>query len=235
MALTYTTLGNTLVAMMAGSASDANYLTILPSLIDYAEQRCYRELDLLSTVVRDTSGVTTANDRNFTLPTASGRFVTVIGINLFSGGVRVVQLRPVSLEFLDAAWPAEAAAAASTRPQYFAMETDQTVVLGPPPGSALTVEVIGTIRPDPLTSDNPETFLTLYLPDLFLAACMVFAAGYQRNFGSQADDPKMAVSWEGQFKTLLASADVESARRRFASVSWTSRRPEPLAGVPQRG
>lgn len=237
MALTYTTFGSTLVAMMGGSPTDADYLTILPSLIDYAEGRCYRELDLLSTVVRNRAGSCTANNRLFTLPLDSaGRFVVINGINLLNGsGVRVSQLRPVSLEFLDAAYPLEAATSASAVPTYFAMITDQTVAMGPAPGSSLGVEVIGTVRPAPLSVSNTTTYLTNYLPDLFLAASMIFAAGYQRNFGAQADDPKMAASWEAQFNTLLGSADKEEARKRFASVSWTSKRPEPLANVPQRG
>lgn len=237
MALTYTTFGSTLVAMMGGSAADADYQTILPSLIDYAEGRCYRELDLLSTVVRNTAGSSTANARTFTLPVdGAGRFVVVNAINLRNGsGVRVAQLRPVSLEFLDASWPAETATSVSAVPEYFAMVTDQTVVMAPAPGSALGVEVIGTVRPAALSVSNTTTYLTTYLPDLFLAAAMIFAAGYQRNFGAQADDPKLAMSWEQQFMTLLGSADKEEARKRFASVSWTSKRPEPLATVAQRG
>lgn len=234
MSLDYTTFGPTLVAMMAGSSSDANYITILPSLIDYAEQRIYRELDLLRTVVRDQSGSLTANARTFTLPADAGRFVVVNGINLFSGGARVAQLQPVSLEFLDAAWPAETAQSSTQVPQYFAMVTDDVVVVGPPPGSDVTVEVIGTIRPAPLSSTNQTTYLTDYLPDLFLAASMIFAAGYQRNFGAMAEDPKMAQSWETQYQMLKQSADMEEHRKKWAGVSWTSKLPSPVA-VPQRG
>lgn len=234
MSLTYATYGNTLVAMMAGSAADADYQTVLPSIIDYSEQRIYRELDLISTVTRDTSASLTANSRNFTLPTANGRFVVVSGLNLLSAGVRVAQLDPASLDYLDASWPSETAASASTVPQYFAMLTDQTVVVGPPPGSIFNVEVIGTIRPAPLSNSNQTTFLTLYLPDLFLAASMIFAAGYQKNFGASADDPRQAQSWEAQYQLLKASADAEEARKKFAGASWTSKRLEPTA-QPQRG
>lgn len=234
MSLTYATYGNTLVAMMAGSAADADYQTVLPSIIDYSEQRIYRELDLISTVTRDTSASLTANSRNFTLPTANGRFVVVSGVNLLSAGVRVAQLDPASLDYLDASWPSETAASVSTVPRYFAMLTDQTVVVGPPPGSVFNVEVIGTIRPTPLSSTNQTTFLTSYLPDLFLSASMIFASGFQKNFGAQSDDPKMSASWEAQYELLKASADAEEARKKFAGASWTSKRLEPTA-QPQRG
>jgi len=234
MALTYSTFGTTLVAMMAGRSDDTNYVAVLPSIIDYAEQRIYRDLDLLSTVVRDRTATMTANSRNLTLPSAFGRFTVVSAINVLSSSVRVAQLEPVSLEFLDAAWASETAAASSTIPQYFAMVTDQTIALGPPPGSALGVEVVGYIRPAALSVSNTTTYLTTYLPDLFLAAAMIFAAAYQKNFGAQSDDKDMAMSWEKQYNLLLSSASLEEHRKRFQSVSWTSKSPSPVA-IPQRG
>lgn len=234
MSLTYSTYVSTIANLMVTSTSQAEFVQILPSIIDYAEQRAYRELDLLSTVVRDRTGVLTVNDRNFTLPSAQGRFVVVDGVNILSNGVRTAQLEPVSLEFLDAAWPSETSTAASATPQYFAMVTDQIMSMAPAPGTAWGVEVIGHIRPTPLSASNTTTYLTTYLPDIFVAASMIFASGYQKNFGSQSEDPKMAASWEAQYQMLKASADMEEHRKRWASVSWTSKQPSPVA-VPQRG
>lgn len=235
MALTYTTYVETIANMMTTQTNQAQFVQVLPSIIDYAEQRIYRELDLLSTTVRDTTGSLTANSRNFTLPTPStGRFVVLDAINILNGGTRVAQLQPVSLEFMDAAYPAETSTSASVVPEYFAMVTDQTLVVGPSPGSSWGVEVVGEIRPAPLSETNTTTYLTNYLPDLFVAASMVFASGYQKNFGSQSDDPKMSASWETQYQALFASANLEENRKRWASVSWTSKQPSPVA-QPQRG
>lgn len=234
MALTYATYTTTIANLMATQTSDANFVQILPSIIDYAEQRIYRELALLATTVRDRTPFLTANDRNFTLPQGQGRFVILDGINVLSNGVRVAQLQPVSLEFLDAAWPSETSTAASAVPEYFAMVTDQIIAVAPAPGSAWGVEVIGEIRPTPLSASNTTTYLTNYLPDLFVAASMIFASGYQKNFGAQSDDPKMSASWESQYQSLKASADLEEHRKQWASVSWTSKQPSPVA-IPQRG
>ena len=205
-------------------ASDTNWQAILPTIIDDAEQRLYRDLDLISTIVRDTSGTLTANSRNFTLPQLLGRFVTVKGLNFFTGAYPAgrQQLRPVSLHFIDAVWPGETALTTPSYPQYLSPVTDQTFIVGPAPDAAYQVEVIGTIRPNPLSSGNPTTFLTLYLSDLFFAGAMCSAAGYMRSYGSQADDPKLAMSWEGQYAQRLASAKVEELRRKFASGNWTS-------------
>ncbi len=219
--------------------NDTNFLDYVPNFIDLAEQQCYRDTDLLATVVRDTASSCTANSRNFTLPSTNGRFVVVNGINIVtpfgntvSNGTRT-RLTQLSLDALDTLWPSNTASAATTVPQYFAMITDQTLAFGPPPGNGFQVEVIGTIRPDPLSPTNTETYLTLYLPDLFFAASMVAVAGYQRNFGAQSDDPKLAVSWESEYKMRLASTNLEEQRKRFASSGWTSIAPAPVAQQPR--
>jgi hypothetical protein len=229
---TYATLKTAIATNTNISETNTNFLAYLPTIIDDAEQFCYRELGLLTTVIRDSSATATANSRNFTLPTASGRFVTVKGINIYTPVSTTTtrnQLTPASVALIDALWPAETAASATTMPVYFAPVTDQDFLFGPPPGAAFKVEVQGTIRPAPLSVSNTTTFLTNYLSDLFFAACMVSATGYMRNWGSQADDPKMALSWKGERDIRLGSARVEEAQRKFASGDWTSEAPTPLA------
>ncbi len=237
--MTYNEWLTRLQAAAVTTDNDTTFLDYVPNFIDLGEQQCYRDLDLLSTVVRDTSASCTANSRNFTLPSSLGRFVVVNGINVVTPvgspvatGARQ-RLTQLSLDALDVLWNTNTAAAATTVPQYFAMITDQTLAFGPPPGAAFQAEIIGTIRPTPLSPDNPTTYLTLYLPDLFFAASMVAVAGYQRDFGAQADDPKMAMSWENEYKMRLASANLEEQRKRFASSGWTSLSPAPVAQQPR--
>ena len=78
--LTYAQFKTKLANFIVVPEGDAAYLEALPNIIDDAEQRLYRELDLLSTRVRAT-GALTANDRNFDLPTTSGIFVVVEQFN----------------------------------------------------------------------------------------------------------------------------------------------------------
>lgn len=227
------------MAAAATTDSDTNFLDYIPNFIDMSEQRCYRDLDLLSTVVRDTGSNCTSNSRNFTLPSTSGRFVVVNGINVVTPASYTVstgtrnRLTQLSLDALDTLWPSNTPASATTVPRYFAMITDQTIAFGPVPGNSFQVEVVGTIRPTPLSPTNPTTYLTLYLPDLFFSASMVEVAAYQRDFGSQSDDPKMALSWEMQYKQGLASAQMEEQRKRFASSGWTSMAPAVAAQQPR--
>lgn len=236
MALTYNTFVTGLANMIVVPSDDPPYVEALPNIIDDAEQRVYRELDLLSTIVRQT-GALTANSRNFTLPTAGGRFVVVEQMNVITPagitnpdlGTRNPML-PVSKEYLDMVYGSVAGAGV---PSLFAPISQQDWVLGSWPDAAYTVEVVGTIRPAPLSVSNPSTFLTDYLPDVFMAAALVYAAGYQLNFGAAADNPQAPVNWETHLQKLLASAQKEEFRKKFGSQSWSSKDPDPIATPPR--
>lgn len=213
------------------SLTDPNFVALLPGMIDYAEQRIYRELDLISTTTRlasttGGSGVNACVANSRTISFTQGTFVVAEQINIITPassaspdvGTRNT-LVPVSKEFMDAVWTSSTGASV---PLYFAPQDDHTFVVGPWPDQAYPVEVVGKIRPAPLSSGNTETFLTTYLPDLFVAASMVFASGYMRNFSAQADDPRMSQSWENQYQLLRSSADAENMRKKFSGSAWSS-------------
>jgi len=236
MALNYATFVSSLANLIVVPAGDAAYLQAIPNIIDDAEQRLYRELDLLSTVVTAT-GSLTANSRNFTLPQDSGRFVVVEQMNVITPssvtdpelGTRV-PLLPVTKEYLDAVWPSSGGAGVPTQ---FAPISDQSWILGAWPDASYTVEVVGTIRPAPLSASNTTTFLTLYLPDVFMTAALVFASGYQQNFSAMGDNPQQSLTWEAHVKPLIDSAKGEELRKRFASNAWSSKAPSPIATPPR--
>jgi len=237
MSLTYTTYVAQIANIMTVTPDTTQFQTMLPGCIDYAEQRIYRELDLLQTVVRNSDYGTTSGVREFTLPsTSQGKFVTVQGINLFypAGATAATgsrsALQPVSRDFLEATYGSGNIGAG--QPSYFAMIDQWTIILGPWPNGSYRLEVVGTIRPTPLSSTNTTTFLTTYLPDLFVAASMVYASGYQRDFGSQADNPQQSQSWESQYERLFASANGEEVRKKFAGPGWTSY--SAIANPPER-
>lgn len=238
MSLTYATFVSSLANMLVIPATDANYLAFIPNVIDDAEQRIYRELDFLSTIIRDSSGTLTANSRNFTLPQSGGRFVVTESMNVFTPVSLTTyrnQLIPVSREWMDAVYPDEAAAVCCgpSVPKYYAMITDQTIIVGPPPDQNYTMEVVGTIRPTPLSATNTSTYLTMYLPDLFLAESLIFGYGYLKNFGAMADDPQGSTSWNSHYKDLWQSANIEENRKKYSSQAWTSKSPSTIATPPR--
>lgn len=213
-------------------SSFAPFNTMYPRVIEYAEQRIYRELDLLHTRITDT-GAATPNSRAFTLPTGKGVYVKLEQVAVFIGGVRQPPMLPVAKEGLEQFFPSDAPIGAPSVPTMWCPVDQTTILIGPSPDIGYTLETFGTQRPAPLSSINTTTFLTLNLPDVFLAATMIFWTGYQRDFGAQADDPKMAQSWENQYTTLLRSAEVEETLKKFAGPGWSARMPSPIASPPQ--
>jgi hypothetical protein len=225
-----------LATMLAIPPTNTDYNNILPSIIDDAEQRIYRELDLLNTIIRDQTATLTANSRTFTLPQDQGRFVVTESMNVFTpvGTTNVRnQLVPVTREFLDAVWGNEQSTTTPSVPQYYAMITDQTVIVGPPPDASYIMEVVGTIRPTPLSATNTTTYLTLYLPDLFLCESLIFGYGYLKDYGAATDDPQSSSTWAAHYKDLWQSVNTEEQRKRYASQAWSPKQPATIATPPR--
>jgi hypothetical protein len=233
MSLTYSTYISQISAITVISSNDPNFSIVIPGMIDYAEQRLYREGDFLATYITDTSTNVVANNRIFNYPTGTGTFLVIDQINVYtpagttsSNAIRV-PLQVSSKQFIDLVYPSNATAIGV--PTYFAPATALYCTLGPIPDQSYGVEVIGTQRPTPLSSANPITFLTQTLPDLFIAASMIYISGYMRNFGSQSDDPQMAQSWSAQYDKLFASAEMEELRKKYSSQGWQSQIPNQIA------
>jgi len=127
------------------------------------------------------------------------------------------QLEEATLDNIDMTWPVEAA---TGLPDTWAMKNDAIIVVKPTPDQAYVVELTGTFRPNAISAANQTTYISSIYPDLLVAACMVFMAGYQRDYGAAADDPAKAVSWESQYQTLAKSALEEEQRRKGSGVGW---------------
>jgi hypothetical protein len=236
---TYTTFQAALATEMAvpdNNPTDPQFVAILHTLIDQAEQRCYRDLDLLAATSTQTLALTAGSSTlNFSTLSPNLLILEDVNIILPAGttnpevGERVPAY-PVSKEWLRMTFGASAVTGV---PTFYAMSDDRTILLGPFPDAAYLAELIGKYRPMPLYSAPPgngtqTTFLTSLLPDLFLAAAMVASTGYQHNWGAQSDDPRSAMSWETNYNTLLRSAQAEEMRKRYHGwMSMTSETPAP--------
>ena len=239
MSLTYSTYVTSFANMLVVPTSDSGFNTMLPNAIDDSEQRLYRDLQLLNTVVRDSSIAFTTNTRTFNLPSAQGTFYVVDSIYAITPAGTVNPdlgthnyLTPASRSFIDAVFPSSAG---SGVPAYFAPTTQNAFIVGPWPDQAYQAEVVGTIRPAALSSTNVTTLLTWYFPDLWIAANMVFGASYQQNFGAAGavDNPGQGINWESHYNTLLKSAETEEAMKKFTSQGWSSKPPAELATPPR--
>ncbi len=222
-----------IATMAVVSETDPAYLTILPQMITYAENRMYRDLDFLFTSVSNTSYACTVGSRSISVP--ANTFVVPEQINLLTpagttnpdSGTRV-PLLPTTKEFLDACY-GSGLSANRAQPKYFAPFDDYTFLLGPYPDAGYQVEIVGTIRPASMSASNPSTFISLYLPDVFIMASMIYISAYQRNFGRANDDPQMAITYESQYQALLKSAMMEENRKKFEAAAWSSQSPSVVA------
>jgi hypothetical protein len=218
-------------------------------MISYAEDRIQRDLDFLasqtSIVYTSSPGVFPlifASSSTFEIPLSS--FISIQTIQVSPSGTNAdyVPLLPVSKEFIQNVYGYNSSTQGT--PQYFAMYgADGTsplnwqFLLGPTPDQAYDPLVTGTIRFTPMDSTNGgtnTTFISTYLPEVFIMASMIYISAYQRNFGRESDDPQMAQSYENQYQELIKSATIEEFRKKFQSSGWTPYSPSPVA-TPTRG
>lgn len=238
---------NSYVAQIANMAvvspTDPNFLIALPQIISYSENRMCRDIDFLSTKTSATF-LMTAGQRSLSLAGATPYpFVVTEQFNIITPSTStnpndVAATRnpclPTTKEFLDQVY-GSAAVANQGLPIYIAPFTDNTFYFGPPPDAAYTVEVVGTARPESLSASNLTTFISLFLPDLMIQCSLIYLAEYQRNFsGASSNDPQMGTNYESQYISLMKSAQMEEARKKFQSTGWASLSPA-AAATPTRG
>lgn len=209
-------------AAAAAPSSNDDFNTWIPTAINYAESRIYRELDLLATRQTDTTGQTSANTRAFPLPTDKGTFIVLEQVKITYNSQPQPPLFQVSKDALEAMWPFDVAPSVPSVPTMWCPVDQATILLAPAPDDVYGVECFGTIRPTPLSAANPTTFLTANLWDLFFAASMVSWCGFMKDYGQAADDPKLALSWEAAYTTAFKSADAEELRKKLMEPGGTA-------------
>lgn len=214
-------------------STDTNFTAILPQMIVYAENRLQRDLDFLSTQISTTAYPLAATSNILTIPTA--QFVVLQTIEVVNTLGVSTPLLPVTKEFIQNVYGTGSGQAI---PQYFAVYggdssttglTSQIIIVGPIPDQSYSTILTGTVRSAPLSSTNPSTFISTYLPDLMIMASMIYISAYQRNFGKINDDPAMAITYESQYEALLKSALIEENRKKFEAAAWSSYSSSPAA------
>jgi len=224
----YPTFQAQLLNAVAAVSSDVNWATELPLVIDRAEQRCYRDLDMLAARVTTIPG-TLALSRSQVIPPpvfiAVEQISVITPVGASSSGIRNPLVRS-SPQFIDLCWPSDATAPGV--PQYYAMISDTTFLIGPAPSQSYNWEVRGPQRPTALSSANSSTILTQNYPDLFFAAAMVEAGMYMRFV-----EPQMATTWLAEYGALKASAIIEEQRKRNMAEGWVDKQPSPVAKPPR--
>ena len=227
------------------SLNDPNAQAVLPQMLNYAELRIQRDLNLLPALTSQPLPYTLNAGTNI-LQLGANDFVTVESLQATIAGVPT-PLTPVAKEFIQSVFNS---AASAGPPVYFApVGGDQSTggttynnyLIGPWADNSYSINVYGVQRLPSLngfgssstTAGSSYTFISEYYADLLLIASMIFVSGYQRNFGRMSDDPSMAQSYENQYQLLKASALGEEFRKRFQASDWTSQ-PQPTGSTGTR-
>lgn len=225
--------------LVVDSPTETNFVQILPSMIDYANNRIQNDLDLIASYSSATATLV-AGTREVTIPNDSGSLqINVIdSINLITpaatapnAGTRNA-LQRVSVEALNWMWPSGSTGDRG-QPLNYAVLSDQTALFGPSPDAAYKAEFVGSVRLAPISVSNTTTWINDNLPELFVAASMIYGSGWQRDFGAQTSDPQASSSWGAQYDALLQSDTVQEARKMSRSSAWTPYQPSPLANPPR--
>jgi hypothetical protein len=215
------------------------FTALIPQMLNYAEQRIQRDMELLNQQIMRGPYSLAAGVNQLAVPPSD--ILTIQDVLVTIGGVPT-PMNPVSKAYMLMVWPASAAPGP---PKVFALQggdaatqglTSTIVLLGPPLDQPYQANVIGQARSPTLASyatsvdaDTKSTWISTWLPDLLVMACMIYVSAYQRDFGRQSDDPQMAVSYEAQYQGLLDGANKQEFQRRWEADAWSAMAKSPVA------
>lgn len=235
--------GNVIVVGGSSPTSlDPAFNAIIPQMLNYAELRIQRDLDLLPSQTSNTAySLTTGNNQ---ISISSNDFVTVQTISVTSGTAKK-PLLPATKEFLQNVYNDSGSTGI---PKFFAMfggdaatggNTSNNIIFGPYPDSNYPLTITGTVRLPTLyptlggdgypVIGTGTTFISTNLPDMLIMASMIYISAFQRNFGRESDDPAMAQSYEAQYQVLKQGAIPEEYRKKFEGSAWSSDSTSPAA------
>ena len=227
------------------SGVDAYFNTLIPQMLNTAELRIQRDLDLMPALTTNTSYALTPGVN--TLSISINDFVTLESVGIVVG-TQTIQLIPASKEFILNVYNDYSQ---TGQPSCFAIyggdsgtfgNTSQNILVGPWPALPYSVALTGTVRMPTLyqyagsgsTAGTNTTFISTYLPDLLIQASMVYLSQFQRNFGAASNDPQMGVTYETAYQALLQGAKQEEYRKKWEVSAWSSSS-QPVASTSGRG
>lgn len=219
---------------------DTNLNNAIPQMLNYAELRIQRDLDLLTSVASNSYALTPMNN---ILSIPIDDFLIVRTLRIPGQGR---PLTPVSREYIQNVYDD---GSTPGMPKFFAMigdnwgdgaDTYNNVLLGPTPAYAWNIRVSGNIRLPSLNfyntapaSDSTYTYISTYYPDMLLLASMIFVSAYQRNWSTTSDDPQMPMNYEKQYQALRLGAIEEENRKKQQGSAWSGYS-TPTAATPTR-
>ena len=227
--------------------NNAPLQVIVPQMLNYAEQRIARDLDMLAS---QTSNLYTlaAGVNVFSLPVNDFQVVQTLEIVQLSNGtvINSTPLISVSKEFIQNVYGGMYSAG---MPEYYAMygsnfgdsqDIETNILFGPAPNYAYSLRVTGMAAMPSLyqsasagVADTNYTYISTWYPDMLMLASMIYITMYQRNFSAASDDSQMGQTYEKQYQALRLGAVPLENRRKATGSGWSAYS-TPIAATPTR-
>lgn len=220
---------------------------IVPQMLNYAEQRIARDLDMLASQTSNLYTLT-AGINVLSLPVNDFQVVQTLEIVQLSNGtvINSTPLIPVSKEFIQNVYGGMYSAGT---PEYYAMygsnfgdsqDIETNILFGPAPNYAYSLRVTGMAAMPSLyqsasagVADTNYTYISTWYPDMLMLASMIYITMYQRNFSAASDDSQMGQTYEKQYQALRLGAVPLENRRKSQGSAW-SPYSTPIAATPTR-
>ena len=213
-AYTYATLKAALLAFVEETATDA-FATDIDVIIPLAEDKLLRDLDLELFDV-SSSGTMTGSNAYLTKPSGIVALRTMHYTDA-SGNFQLIE--PRSWAMCKDYWPKESST--TSAPKYFSEYDDTTWFIAGTPASGLVTTIRYIKRPDGLSSTNTTTWLSTYVGDLLLYACLSIAEQYLKA------DERVGI-WKADYAERLGAAKLELKPETRAD--YMSLDPAPIVG-----
>lgn len=224
--MNYNELTQSVADILFAGNPDDQWTSNIPRMIESATLRIFRDIQPLSGRALANVSVSSGSP---TVTTPSGCWIVRSVYFQPSGGTKR-RLDQRSPDFLEQY--ASDASVTGTPKYWTTFQDNNTLKIAPPPSAAGTATVEYEAYPTFLSPSLQTNYISDYYPDLLLYACMVFAAGYQRDYGQASDDPKLAMSWEARYQGELLKALISERQRKSDGVFDNSPSPPPTSGLP---
>ena len=194
--------------------TDSNVLTttIVNDIIEHAELKIFREIDLDVFKKYKTASLT-SSDAFVAMPGALpvdfefARYVHIFSPSGSLGGLtdnERVTLQKKDSSYINEYWPNRTSTGV---PKYYANWDNDTIILAPTPNAAYTIELAYNAQPTGLSSSNTTTWVSNNAPQLLLYACLIEAFKFLKN-------PDMLNIYTVSYKEELQTLGQEQMGRR---------------------
>lgn len=179
--------------------ADINFVTQIPRLIMMAENRLATDLKILG-YLTPMAGTLAVGEYTIAKPSF---WRNTESMNFTDANGNVIQVLPRTYEFVRNFWPN---VNTKSPPRYYADYDFNNWLLAPSADQAYNFEIMAVVRRQPLDITTTNNWLTDNAPQILLAACMVEAQLWIKNFDRLS-------FWRNEYGGALAGFSSEDMAR----------------------